>query len=124
MDLRIINEAIEKLNNERKIAAKDNKAKAVAGATADALINFCGQSDVFARAVVEGGSFEECCKKIVEKCGNAISDFEVFSRAVRHYLPTATVEFQMRIVTPSETPAADTRPAADNIINLSLADFL
>lgn len=124
MDLYIINEAIEKLNNERKIAANDNKARAVAGATADALINFCGQSDVFARAVVEGGSFEECCKKIVEKCGNAISDFEVFSRAVRHYLPDATVEFQMRIVTPNAAPTFSTQSASDNIINLSLADFM
>lgn len=124
MDLYIINEAIEKLNNERKLTAADNKAKAVAGATADALISFCGQSDVFARAVVEGGSFEECCKKIMEKCGNAISDFEVFSRAVGHYLPGAKVEFQMQIVVPNAAPTDTARPAADNIISLSLADFL
>lgn len=122
MDLMIVNEAIEKLNNERKLTAADQKAKAVSSPVADALIGFCEQSDVFARAVVQGGSFEECCKKIMEKSGNAISDFEVYSRAVRHYLPGAEIRFEMKILTSGtkETPQA----ASDNIINLSFADFI
>lgn len=126
MDLKIINQAVEKLNNERKLTAADQKAKAVASPVADALIDFCRQSDVFARAVVNGGSFEECCKKIMKKSGNAfsgfeaISDFEVYSRAVRHYLPSATVQFEMKIQTAGvAAPAAPT----DNVISLSFADF-
>ena len=120
MDFKIIDEAVEKLNSERKLTAADQKAKAVASYVADALIDFCRQSDVFARAVVAGGSFEECCKKIMEKSGNAISDFEVYSRAVRHYLPSATVQFEMKIQTAGV--AAPTAPA-DNVISLSFADF-
>jgi hypothetical protein len=122
MNFAMIDAAVEKLNAERTLTAADQKAKAVASATADALIGFCRQSDAFAKAVVEGGSFEECCKAIMARCGNAISDFEVYSRAVKHYLPDATVEFEMRIITQDTSASGDSQ--TDNIINLSLADFL
>lgn len=89
--------AIEKLNNEKKLTDGGKVEKAIAGETAKALIEFCTQSIDFATAVYNGGSFEECCKAISKGVGGHVSDFEIFRRAVQHYLPTADIKYRMEI---------------------------
>ena len=90
--------AIEKLENEKKLTDGGRVEKAIAGDTAKALIDFCKQSVDFAMAVYNGGSFEECCKAISKNVGSSISDFEIFSRAVKHYLPGADIKYRMEII--------------------------
>lgn len=119
MDMQIIDQAIQKLTVERDIKSGDSKAQAIAKPTADALIRFCGQSDVFAAAVVGGGSFEECCEAVAKGLGSAVSDFDVYAAAVQHYMPDAKIECEMRIITAAQKP-----DEPSNIISLSLADFL
>lgn len=119
MNMQIIDQAIQKLTGERDIKSSDRKARAIAKPTADALIRFCRQSDVFAAAVVGGGSYEECCVDVAKGLGNAVSDFDVYAAAVQHYMPGAKVECEMRIITGAKTPDEHT-----NVISLSLADFL
>ena len=108
--------AVEKLTAEKNIAAS-GAAKEVAEATAEALIEFCKQSEEFAAAVVNGGSFEECCVAITKKVGRSISDLEVYRRAVAHYMPGADVRFKMEIVT-------NQSKTESKVISLSLADYL
>ena len=64
----------------------------------DALLDFCGQEEEFAQAVVQGGSFEDCMKAVA-KCvhGNSISDAEAYGAAVRFYFPGAELKVEMRI---------------------------
>ena len=63
------------------------KAKVIAEPTANALIAFCEQSEEFARAVIDGDDFINCLITISKDFGNAVSDFEVYSKAVQFYFP-------------------------------------
>lgn len=93
-----------------------NFDKAVAEATAETLINFCKQSDDFAKAVVDGGSFKDCVKEIAQKTGRkACSDFVVYGMAVNFYFPGAKVEYTVNIVLPEQD---------NKIVTLNLLDFL
>ena len=74
------------------------KAKAIAEPTANALIAFCEQSEEFARAVIDGEDFANCLKTISRDFGNAVSDFEVYSKAVQFYFPGAVIKFEMKIL--------------------------
>ena len=65
------------------------KAKVIAEPTANALIAFCEQSEEFARAVIDGDDFINCLITISKDFGNAVSDFEVYSKAVQFYFPGA-----------------------------------
>lgn len=93
-----------------------NFDKAVAEATAETLINFCKQSDDFAKAVVEGCSFKSCIEHIAQKTGRrACSDFVVYGMAVNYYFPEAKVEYTVNIVLPEQD---------NKIVTLNLLDFL
>ena len=74
------------------------KAKAIAEPTANALIAFCEQSEEFARAVIDGDDFINCLITISKDFGNAVSDFEVYSKAVQFYFPGAVIKFEMKIL--------------------------
>lgn len=113
--------AIEKLDNEKKLTDSGRVEQAIAGDTAKALQEFCRQSEDFALAVYDGGSFEECCKAVAKGVSGSISDFEVFRRAVKHYLPGADIQYRMEITVNAKTKQADT-----NVIHLDfdLASFL
>lgn len=73
------------------------KAKVIAEPTANALIAFCEQSEEFARAVIDGDDFINCLITISKDFGNAVSDFEVYSKAVQFYFPGAVIKFEMKI---------------------------
>lgn len=93
------NIAIEKIKKELKEAKKlDNKANAIKKAVADALICFCKQDDEFAQAIVQTDkTLSDCLKNISKGIGNAISDLEIYNKAVKFYFSTAKVEFHMTI---------------------------
>lgn len=94
----------------------NNWDKTIAGPTAEALITFCRQSDKFAKAVVEGGSFKNCIDKIAKGLNRwAVSDFAVYKMAIEYYMPGAGLECSIKIV-PKETDS--------NIIQLDLLSLL
>lgn len=95
---------------------KDNWDRTIAGPTAETLINFCRQSDEFAKAVVEGGSFKGCIDKIAKSLNRwACSDFAVYGQAVEYFMPGAKVDYTVKIVLPE---------SESKIIQLDLLNFL
>ena len=90
--------AVEKLEKELKETQKGVKSGVIIGPTKNALIEFCRQEDEFAQAIVESDkTLGQCCEEILKDCGNAISDFDVYSKAVKFYFPGADVKFSMKI---------------------------
>ena len=116
----IISQAIEKINIDGK-NFKGNREKVIAEPTSNALQEFCRQSEEFARAVIDGGSIEDCVAEVVKGIKTqAVSDFEVYQSAVQYYFPGAIVDFQMTIRMSEYEEAA--APTAD--VNLSLNDLI
>ena len=106
----IITRAVEKINPKLK---KLNKyAAVIAEPTAKALHGFCKQSEEFARAVVETDkTFQDCLETITKDIGRAVSDIEVYQKAVEFFFPGAKVEFKM-IIHMSEYEMQDNEPSA------------
>lgn len=90
--------AIEKTTAERKAVA-GQKETVMANAVLDMIHEFCIQSEVFAQAVAEGGSFADCMKAVAKGAGNCISDLDAYKKAVAFYMPEAMIEMQMKITT-------------------------
>ena len=89
-------QAHEKLKKERA-AVSGQKEKAMAGEVLDVIRDFCSQEPEFAQAVVQGGSFAECMKKVAAGVGTSISDLEAYKKAVQFYFPGAVVNMQLTI---------------------------
>lgn len=70
-------QAVEKLNAE-KTSVAGQKEKAMSGAVLSAIKDFCRQDAEFAQAVVQGGSFADCMKKVAAGVGNSISDLDKY----------------------------------------------
>ena len=106
----IITLAVEKINPKLK---KLNKyAAVIAEPTAKALHGFCKQSEEFARAVVETDkTFQDCLETITKDIGRAVSDIEVYQKAVEFFFPGAKVEFRM-LIHMSEYEMQDNEPSA------------
>lgn len=90
----------EKLDKEEKGGKFDRYASAMKKYIKEALLTFCGQSERFAAAVLDGDTFEDCMKAVAKNCGEAISDLEAVKRAAQFYLKGAEVSFQMVITMP------------------------
>lgn len=130
-------EAQEKLRRELP-GITGNKEGAIKTAVRDALLNFAGQDEEFAQAIVQGGSFGDCMKAVCKGIGTSISDFEAYSRAAAFFFPGSKVRFEMHIdlvgdagETDCHTSAAalvrnDGEPKAEKKAGLvlDLADFL
>lgn len=105
-------------------------AKVIAKPTADALMEFCRQEPEFEQAIIQSGkSFDDCLKSITKGIGNAISDLEVYSRAVKFYFPVASVRFRMEIDLCGDNGAVDppitmTKQAKPDAMKLSLDSLL
>ena len=92
----LASQAVAKLQTDKgKISG--NKEKAMAGAVMEELKNFCIQNEEFARAVIIGGGFDACMKKVAEGVGSSISDLEAYKKAVKFYFPGAEVKMQLTI---------------------------
>lgn len=87
-------QACEKLSAS-KITGQREKVMSVL--VAQTLRDFCDQSEEFAQAVSQGGSFQECMNHVARGVGNAISDFEAYKKAVQFYFPGADIRMQMTI---------------------------
>ena len=119
-------QAYEKLKKETA-AVKGRKEQAMAGAVMDAMHCFCQQEAEFAQAVVQGGSFGECMKRVASGVGNSISDLDAYKKAVEFYFPGAEVRMQLTIALAG---AAEADPQPDNgaeqqktVLNLDLDDL-
>ncbi len=92
--------AIEKLDKERK-AMNPSKNSAVGIMyieTANALINFCEQSKLFAEVLYKTKrSFADCMDVVAKNPGSGISDIDAYRRAVQFYFPNSQIEFLMNI---------------------------
>lgn len=122
----IIQQAKEKIKTSG--AKLGQKERAIEKATAEALKQFCDQSEEFARAIAESDkTFDGCLREIVKGVGSSISDFDVFSKAVQFYFPGAVVEFKMLIRMSeyeTEEPPAPAPEKPKDTISLSLDSLL
>ena len=123
-------QAVKKLTDE-KGKVSGNKEKAMAGAVLAALKDFCLQDEEFAQAIVQGGSFADCMKKVASGVGNSISDLEAYKKAVQFYFPGAEVKMQLTIdligaaagdPEPETIPVAEPAPVKPKVISLNLDD--
>ena len=123
-------QAIAKLTEEKK-AVTGQKEKIMAGAVFSAVKDFCLQDEEFAQAVVQGGSFADCMKKVASGVGQSISDLDAYKKAVQFYFPGAKVSMQLSIdligdaagepAVNQEAPKEN--PEKNSGMILSLADF-
>lgn len=97
MSADIIEQAIEKINQERdEIKSLSRKGEAVKQSVVETLITFCRQNAEFAQAIVQSGkNVGECIEYTVKGSGSSISDIEVYRKAVEFYFAGATVRFEM-----------------------------
>lgn len=95
----IISQAVEKINRKDKPEKNDMFAAAIGEHIKKALATFCEQNEEFARAVLDGGSANECIKAVADKIRTrkSVSDFDVYQLAVKYYFPVAVVDFVMKI---------------------------
>lgn len=116
-------QAVRKLDDEKK-DVKGQKETVMKGAVLAAVKDFCVQDEEFAQAVVQGGTFAECMKKVAAGTGNAISDLDAYKKAVQFYFPGAEVKMQLTIDLIGKA-AGETAPVAEppKVISLDLADF-
>ena len=98
--------AAEKLEKE-KPGVKGQKESAMAPAVMAALKDFSQQSEEFAQAVVKGGSFVRCMTEVAKGIGYAISDLDVYKRAVEFYFPGAEIKMELTIYLKDETDTED-----------------
>ena len=90
------------------VSPKDKHAQVIAKQPTDALMEFCRQEPEFEQAIMQSGkSFDDCLKAITKGIGSAISDLEVYSRAVKFYFPVASVRFRMEIDLCGDNGAVD-----------------
>lgn len=121
--------AVQKLADEKgKVAG--NKEKAMAGAVFAAIKDFCLQDEEFAQAVVQGGSFADCMKKVAAGVGQSISDLDAYKKAVQFYFPGAEVRMQLTIdligeAAGKDKPKEQTKSVAESApsLVLNLADY-
>lgn len=100
--------AAEKIAKELTAFKGNRYGEAVKTFVASTLTNFCGQSERFAKVVFETkATLSDCCAEIMKKCGDHISDIDVYRGAVRYYFPNAEVQFTMTIDASGDIPSAD-----------------
>lgn len=117
-------QAKEKMNREKNEGIFDNKGKAIRPSVVKALLDFAGQEDEFAQAIVQGGSLSDCIAAVLKGVGRSISDLEVYKRAAAFYFPGADVHFSMRIDLAPAAEQTDTKPDKPKGLLLDLSAFL
>ena len=119
--------AIAKLDKELKqlqeSKKRDMKISVMMEAVHDALVEFCLQTEEFAQAVVQGGSFEQCMVAVAKGIGNSISDLDAYRRAVQFYFPGADIRVKMTVNLMASVEENAPQPAAAPVV-LDLFDLL
>lgn len=121
--------ALKKL--DEKVKSSSSKINVMKDPVCEALKSFCRQSEEFAQAVVQGGSFEECMKAVEKGAGSALSDLDAYKKAVKFYFPTATISFSMTINTEGNNDLSEASSGTSaekseekSSVNMSLDDLL
>jgi hypothetical protein len=100
--------ASEKIAAELKEFKGGNKEKVVSKFVASTLTHFCEQDERFAETVYKTArTLSDCCAEIMDGCGNAISDIDVYRGAVKHYFPNSDVAFTMTIQINGDAPDSE-----------------
>lgn len=100
--------AAEKIAKELKEFKGNNYGNAVKSFVASTMTNFCEQDERFAKVVYETeATLSDCCAKIMQKCGNHISDIDVYRGAVKYYFPNAEIVFTMTIDASGDAPTPE-----------------
>lgn len=126
-------QAVEKLDKGQKGIA-DRRAVIMAPVVAAQLKAFCQQDAEFAQAVVQGGTFADCMKKVASGVGNSISDLDAYKKAVQFYFPGAEVGMKLTLdLIGKAADGNDARPEEEatplrihkeyEMPSLNLADF-
>lgn len=119
----MLEQAIEKINNELKSFKGDKYGDVIKNGVAAALRDFAQQDEEFAQAIVQNDkTLSDCCASIVEGAGFAISDNQAYKMAAQFYFPGADVSFRMVVNLCKTEGAADNTDKPTGII-LDLADF-
>ena len=125
--------ATQKLHKEYKECEKnlDRYGKVIGMPVLDALCNFCKQNNEFSQAVVQNQkTIGDCIKEVSKGIGSAISDLEVYKRAVAFYFKGATVHMVLTVDLGDEgysnNPADDKPPitVTTNKVELSLDSLI
>ena len=115
-------QAVQKITAEQK-QVSGQKEKAMSDAVFQVVHDFCLQSESFAKAVVDGGTFADCMKAVAKGVSNHISDLDAYKKAVKFYLPKADIRVQMSIIQPdAEVSKPEDAPAGS--FTLDLMDFM
>jgi len=104
-------EAQEKLRRELP-GITGNREGAIKTAVRDALLNFAGQDEEFAQAIVQGGSFQDCMTAVCKGITTSISDFKAYSRAAAFFFPGSKVRFEMHLDLVGDTDTSSAAAAA------------
>ena len=95
----IITQAVEKINScNPKISGRNSRyASAIAEPVKKALAQFCTQQEEFSRAVLDGGTTEDCINAVVKRITGktSVSDLDVYQAAAEFFFPGAKIEFRM-----------------------------
>lgn len=116
----LFNQVKDKLNKETSESKLGGAANVVLEPVKKALLEFCKQEKEFAQAILENDKkITDCCTEITKGVGKAVSDLEIYKRAVQFYFPGADIEFQMKI-----DLCASVKSSSKNDIKISLMDLM
>lgn len=100
--------AIEKLDSEDKTFKGDKYGNVVHKYVADVLKKFCQEDERFAYVVYKTKrTLSDCVAEIMKGCGNSISDFDVYKKAVKFYFPNSDLECVMTITINGAEPSEE-----------------
>lgn len=131
----MINEAIEKLNDEKINFKGDRYRKVMLEDVHKVLVSFCEQEEEFAQAIVQSDkTLSDCLEAVAGGITNGgISDLDAYKRAVRFYFNGADIECTMKInligsaaadTPPIEMSGDAEPPKVKTVFELSLDDLL
>jgi len=102
----IISLAKEKVKREFENLGKiGNKESAVSTYVHTVIQDACGQSEQFAEVVYKyKRTLADCLKEIMKNVGNAISDIDVYRRAIQFYFPNSDVSAVTTITLTGDAP--------------------
>lgn len=121
----------------KKLSEKPDKLSRCASIVRDSVIerlkSFCEQNSEFAQAVVQSqGTVAECLESSVKGCGESISDFDLYGKAVEFWFPGAKISFSVKLDLgdggfsnePEEIKAEPAEKPAKRRIELDFDDLL
>lgn len=124
-DEKVKEEAVKKLTEQDKEAKYDKYGAIMHGAVLEALCEFSRQNAEFAQAIVQTDkTLEGCLKHVAKGCGNGMSDFDAFSRAVDFYFSGAKISFKMLIDVGDGVLCDVTQNAAPEPMELTLDSLM